>query len=73
VPNKEQIEVQIRKFGANLRRERNARCVTQQQLAEMVDLNIRTVQKIEAGRINILITTAMRLKKALGCSWEKLL
>jgi len=73
VPNKEQIEVEIRKFGANLRRERNARGVTQQRLAEMVDLNIRTVQKIEAGRINILITTAMRLQKALGCSWEKLL
>ena len=73
MPNKEQIEAEIRKFGANLRRERNARGVTQQRLAEMVDLNIRTVQKIEAGRINILITTAMRLQKALGCSWEKLL
>jgi len=73
VTNKEQIEAKIRKFGANLRRERNARGVTQQRLAEMVDLNIRTVQKIEAGRINILITTAMRLQKALGCSWEKLL
>lgn len=60
------------RFGANLRRERTACGITQQKLAEMADLNIRTVQKIEAGRINILITTAARLRKAVGCSWEKL-
>ncbi|MFW6151358.1 MAG: helix-turn-helix transcriptional regulator [Verrucomicrobiota bacterium] len=67
---KEQIF--MTRFGANLRRERTACGITQQKLAEMADLNIRTVQKIEAGRINILITTAARLRKAVGCSWEKL-
>jgi len=60
-------------FGARLRRERTDRAITQQQLAEMADLNIRTVQKIEAGKINILITTASRLAKALGCPWGRLL
>ena len=60
-------------FGANLRRERMARRVTQEALAEMADLNIRTLQKIEAGQTNILITTAMRLRAALGCSWDVLL
>lgn len=50
-----------------------AKKITQERLAELVDLNIRTVQKIEAGETNILITTVLRLKKALGCSWESLL
>jgi transcriptional regulator with XRE-family HTH domain len=47
--------------------------MTQEKLAEFADLNIRTVQKIEAGNINILVTTLLRLQRALGCEWEKLL
>ena len=69
---KHQIEVELRRFGANLRRERSGGGITQQKLAELVDLNVRTIQKIEAGKINILITTAMRLQKALRCPWDKL-
>jgi transcriptional regulator with XRE-family HTH domain len=42
-------------------------------LAELVDLNIRTLQKIEAADVNILLTTIVRLHKALGCSWDDLL
>ena len=33
----------------------------------------RALQKIEAGQTNILITTAMRLRAALGCDWGRLL
>ena len=73
MPNAKGIEEQLRRFGANLRRERNARGLTQEKLAELADLNIRTVRKIEAGRINILITTVIRLRQALTCSWDKLL
>ena len=47
----------IRTLGANLRRERTARGLTQERLAELADLNPRTVQKIEAGDITILVTT----------------
>jgi transcriptional regulator with XRE-family HTH domain len=49
------------------------RNVTQEKLAELADLNIRTLQKIEAGETNILVTTAVRLRRALGCPWEVLL
>jgi DNA-binding XRE family transcriptional regulator len=38
--------------------------LTQGRLAELADLNIRTVQKIEAGELNVLITTAIRLQRA---------
>lgn len=47
--------------------------ITQEKLAELVDLNIRTIQKIEAGAVNILLTTVLRLQKALDCSWDDLL
>lgn len=60
-------------FGANLKWQRVSRGVTQERLAELADLNTRTVQKIEAGEINVLLLTAVRLRKALGCSWDDLL
>lgn len=66
------IARQLKAFGANLRRERVARGITQERLAELADLNIRTLQKIEAGQTNILLTTAARLQKALGCKWDSL-
>jgi transcriptional regulator with XRE-family HTH domain len=50
-----------------------AQGVTQEKLAELADLNVRTLQKMEAGQTNILVTTAMRLRKALGCPWDSLL
>ena len=70
---KDQINKELKLFGRNLRRERTARKITQEQLAELAHLNIRTVQKIEAGQTNILITTAKRVQKAIGCTWESLL
>lgn len=42
-------------------------------MAELVDLNIRSGQKIEAGQINVLVTMAMRIQKALDCAWGKLM
>ncbi len=45
---------------ASVRRERIVKGITQEKLAELVDLNIRSVQKIEAGQINVLVTTTMR-------------
>lgn len=63
----------LRTLGDNLRRERTARGLTQEGLAELADLNPRTVQKIEAGDITILVTTLQRLRAALGCDWRRLL
>jgi transcriptional regulator with XRE-family HTH domain len=63
----------LKELGDNIRRERIAQNVTQQQLAEIADLNIRNVQRIEAGEIDVLLTTAVRISKALNCPLEKLL
>ena len=64
---------QIKAFGQSVRRARMDKKITQEKLAELVDLNIRTVQKIEAGDVNILLTTVQRLHRALGCSWDEIL
>jgi transcriptional regulator with XRE-family HTH domain len=71
--NKNQIQKELKRFGGNLRRERTSRNITQEKLAELTYLNVRTIQKIEAGQTNILITTAKRIQKAIGCPWELLL
>ena len=64
---------QVKGFGASVRRERTARNLTQEKLAEKAELFPRTIQKIEAGQLNILLTTVLRIQKALGCSWDDLL
>ena len=73
MPSDAKIQAQLKKFGASVRRERISRGITQEKLAELVDLNIRTIQKIEAGKINVLVTTAMRIQKALDCAWSRLM
>jgi transcriptional regulator with XRE-family HTH domain len=73
VTSKREIQAQLKKFGANVRRERVAAKLTQEGLAEKADLNIRTLQSVEAGKLNILITTAARLHRALGCDWDVLM
>ena len=65
--------IDIKKFGANVRRERDARNLTQERLAELADLHLRSLQKIEAGEMNLLLTTVLRIKRALKCPWTKLL
>jgi len=60
-------------LGANVRRERTARGITQEKLAELADLNIRTIQKIESGELNVLITTLIRIQRGLGCKWNRLI
>ena len=73
VPLSKKDWVDIKALGANVRRERIKRNLTQEKLAELADLHLRSLQKIEAGEINLLITTVLRIKRGLKCSWEALL
>ena len=56
-----------------IRRVRNAKGLTQEQLAAKAGLDPRSVQKIESGSTNVLFTTLVRLKTGLGCEWDDLL
>ena len=73
MPKSSRIPSELVTFGANLRRERVANGFTQEKLAELVEVNPRTIQKIEAGHINILLTTVLRIQKALRCKWTDLM
>ena len=73
MPKRNSRAKELALFGANVRRERTRQKITQEKLAEMADLNIRTVQKIESGELNVLITTASRIRRALRCGWNVLM
>ena len=70
--DQEQVEL-LKAVGGNVRRLRLRAKLTQEGLAEQVGINPRTVQKIEAGRLNILVTTLARMQAALDCRWEELM
>jgi transcriptional regulator with XRE-family HTH domain len=55
-----------------VRRERVRKRLTQDALAERAEIATRNLQKIEAGEINILATTAFRIQLALRCPWKRL-
>lgn len=73
MPRNAKEDTQLAEFGNNVRRERIAKELTQEQLAELVELNLRTLQKIEAGETNLLVTTVIRIHRALACPWDKLM
>lgn len=50
-----------------------ARDLTQERLAELVEVDRRYIQRIEAGTANPGIDVLARLKKALAASWTRLL
>lgn len=70
--DQEQSEL-LQAVGGNVRRLRLKAKMTQEGLAERVGINPRTIQKIEAGRLNILVTTLARLQVALDCRWDELM
>jgi len=66
-------QTRLRTFGANVRRERSAQGLTQDKLAELASISTRNLQKVEAGQLNILLTTTIRIQLALRCSWKRLM
>ena len=63
----------LKTFGDNVRRERCAKGLTQEKLAELANISTRNLQKVEAGQINILLTTAIRIQFGLRCPWKRLM
>lgn len=47
--------------------------MTQERLAELSELHLRSLQKIEAGEKNVLITTVGRIHRSLKCDWADLM
>jgi transcriptional regulator with XRE-family HTH domain len=73
VPRSSLENKRLKEVGANIRRVRTAKGITQEHLAESVELATRNLQKIEAGETNLLLTTFLRICLALECSGDELL
>ncbi len=73
MPKSKALNASLKQLGDSIRRERVAQEMSQQRLAELAELNIRNVQRIEAGEVDVLLSTAARLRKALAVRWEKLM
>ena len=73
MPLNRKEQSRLRVLGANIRRERCAKKVTQEELAERAEISTRNLQKVEAGQLNLLGTTLMRIQLALRSPWNKLM
>lgn len=64
---KEQLEI----FSRSLKRLRAEAELTQEELAERADIAPRYLQSIEAGDFGASLAVLIRLRRALGCSWNR--
>jgi transcriptional regulator with XRE-family HTH domain len=60
-------------FGRCVREARLGRGWTQEAAAERAGIDVRDLQRIEAGRVNVTLRTVFRLAKVLGTSAADLL
>ena len=44
--------------------------MTQEQLAENADVELRSLQQIEAGSWNMTVDYLDRFRRAVGCTWK---
>ncbi|MFL5818763.1 MAG: helix-turn-helix domain-containing protein [Conexibacter sp.] len=60
-------------FGRAIRRERRARDLSQQRLAQRAGVSFRHLGEIERGNGNPRLTTVVQLINALGLTWDEFL
>ena len=63
----------LRQFDVALRRERTEQGMTQEELAELAEIDRRYVQRIERGTANPGIEIVGRLREVFEVSWTDLL
>ena len=59
-------------IGRNIHRLRMRAGMTQEHLAERADVDLRSLQRIEAGVWNMTIDYLDRFRRALGCTWRQM-
>ena len=68
--NKEEL---LKRFGKNVKIERIKKDLTQEQLAENMDVSQNYLACIECGRPNMSLAKVLELSQALGINIENLL
>lgn len=62
----------IKRFGFNIKIERQRRSLTQDDLAEMVGISTKHLTRIENGHVTTSISVAYKIAKAMNISIDKL-
>lgn len=62
----------LRKFGDNVRARREAAELSQEQLAELAELDRTYISGVERGVRNLSLISVVRIAKALKCSAAEL-
>lgn len=68
--NKEEL---LKRFGKNVKIERIKKDLTQEQLAETMDVSQNYLACVECGRQNMSLAKVLELSNALGVNIESLL
>lgn len=66
-------ELYLAYLGANVRRLRLRRRMSQPRFAELIDMNLRFLQRIESGQVNLRFHSLIRLATKLGVEPSALL
>jgi DNA-binding XRE family transcriptional regulator len=64
---------QLDLFSRNLKRLRTKAGLSQEELAERAEITARYLQSIEAADFGASLAVLIRLRRALRCSWNRLL
>lgn len=67
------VQRTLTSIAANIRRIRERRALTQERLAELTELEPRTIQHLETGKANPTIGLVVTVASALGVSVATLL
>lgn len=65
-------EADVIRFGEHLRALRDAKGMSQQELADLSDIDKKTVQRIELGRTNPTLDVLISLSNVLGLKLREL-
>jgi transcriptional regulator with XRE-family HTH domain len=63
---------ELKRFGSNLRRIRKEKKLSMEALANLAEIELSQIYRIETGKINPKLTTVMRIVKALKVNIEDL-
>ena len=63
---------QLKEFGDNLRRLRKDKGLSMETLANLADIELSQIYRIETGKINPKLTTVLKVAKALEVTPKEL-
>lgn len=66
------MDIKQPELGKKISEMRKAKGLTQEELVELCNLNVRTIQRIEAGEVTPRSYTIKALFEALGARWESM-